>query len=97
MAVFKARVDTINVHRGHPGNHPGHLTDTFDRIISEEGLKKSAVLNFPSDEHKALKKAIQEVACEEYLAVLCIKQADKIWYGKLKTTLANGYFNPALT
>ena len=38
MAVFKARVDTINAHRGHAGCHPGHLQDTFDRITPERGL-----------------------------------------------------------
>ena len=91
MAMFKARVDTINAHKGHAGDHPGHLTDTFDHIILEKGLKKSAVLNLPSDEQKPFRKAIQDMVCEEYLAVLFIKQANRIWYGKLKTTLANGY------
>ena len=43
MAVFKARVDTINAHRGHVGCHPGHLQDTFDRITSERGLTMKMV------------------------------------------------------
>ena len=97
MAVFKARVDTINAHRGHAGRHSGHLIDTFDWIISEKGLTKSVVLKLPPDDQEALKKEIGAVVSEEYLAVLFIKQADEIRYGKLKTTLANAYLNLTLT
>ena len=72
-AVFKARVDIINAHRGHADNHPGHSTDTFDRIISEKGISKAGVKIFSQDEQKALKKEIEDIASEEYLAVLFIK------------------------
>ena len=74
MAVFKARVDTINAHRGQAGHHPGHLIDTFDRIISDKGFTKAAVLKLPLDEQKALKKEVEDAATEEYLAVLFIKR-----------------------
>ena len=74
-----------------------HLVDTFDRIISWKGLTKSAVLKLPPDDQKALKKEIEDVASEEYLAVLFIKQADEIWYGELKTNLENAYLNPTST
>ena len=47
-----------------------------------------------SDDKKVPPKEIQEMACEEYLAVLFIMQADDTWYGELKTTLANGHLNP---
>ena len=33
MAVFKARVDTINAHKGLAGKHPGHVRETFDRFL----------------------------------------------------------------
>ena len=93
MGVFKAPVDTINAHIGHAGRHPGHLIDTFDRIISEKGLTKAVVLKLPLDDQDALKKEIEAVASEEYLTFLFIfiKQADDIRYGKLKTALANAY------
>ena len=94
MAVFKARVDTINAHRGQAGYHPGHLLDTFDRILEEKNLTKSTVLNWPQDEQDALKKVIEDAANEEYLAVLFIKQADEFRYRELKTTLVNAYLNP---
>ena len=97
MAVFKARVDTINAHKGHACSHPGHTTDTFDRIILEKGLTKADVKQLPDPEQKSLKKIIQDVACEEYFTVPFIKQADKVWYSELKTTLANGYSNPTST
>ena len=97
MAVFKARVGMINAHRGHVGNHPGHSTDTFDRVTTEKGLSKADVKNLTLDEQKALKREIENIASEEYLDVLFIKQADEIRYGKLKTTLANAYLNPTST
>ena len=43
MAMFKARVDMINAHKGHASNHLGHTTDTFDRIILEKGHTKADV------------------------------------------------------
>ena len=93
MDVFKTRIDMINAHRGHAGRHLGHLQDTFDRIILERGLTMAMVSKWAPDNQKALKKEIEAVASEEYLAVLFMKQADEIWYGKLKSTLANAYFN----
>ena len=73
MAVFKARVDTINAHRGHAGRHPGHLKDTFDPTIVEKGLTMDGVLKLPPDDHDNLKNEIEVVASEGYLAVLFIK------------------------
>ena len=73
MAVFKARVDTINAHRGHAGNHPGHSTDKFDCTTLEKGLSNADVNNLTPDEQKSLKKEIEDIASEEYLAVLFIK------------------------
>ena len=43
---------------------------------------------------KALNKEIQEIAREEYLDILFIKQADEVRFGELKTTLANGHLTP---
>ena len=99
MAVVKARVATINAHRVDAGRHPGHLQDTFDRIILERDPTMAMVLKWAPDDQDVLKnkKEIDAVASEEYLAVLFIKQADEVRYGKLKTTLANAYFNPTLT
>ena len=97
MAVFKARVDTINAHKGLAGKHPGHVREKIDRVSLEKGLTKSAIKSFNDAELKALNQEVQEIACKEYLAVLFIKQADKVWYGELKTTLANGHLHPNLT
>ena len=38
MAVFKARVDTINVHGGLAGKHPGHFAETFSQIQTEREI-----------------------------------------------------------
>ena len=73
MAVFKARVDTINAHRGYAGPHPGHLKDMFDRIIVERGITMAGVLKLPSDDQVNLKNQIEALASEKYLAVLFIK------------------------
>ena len=54
-------------------------------------------LKWPLDDQEALKKEVEDAASEECLAVLFIKQADEIRYGKLKTTLANAYLNPTST
>jgi hypothetical protein len=97
MAVFKARVDTINAHRGKAGKHPGHLHDTFERIIFEKGVTMQAVVNWSEADQQALKEEVEAIANEEYLAVLFIKQADEFRYGELKTTLANAYLNPNST
>ena len=35
IAVFKARVDTINAHAGLSGKHPGHMSDTFTWMTKE--------------------------------------------------------------
>ena len=64
MIVFKARVDTINAHKGHADNHPGHTTDTFDGIILEKEPTKADVKQLSDPEQKAPKKAIQDIACE---------------------------------
>ena len=45
LAVFKARVDTINAHKGSACKHPGYVRDTFDWITVEKGLSKSAITN----------------------------------------------------
>ena len=91
MAVFKDRVDTANAHKGLAGKHLGHVRDTFDQITLEKGLSKSAITNMVYADKKVLNKEIQEIACEEYLAVLFIKQVDKVWFGELRTTLVNGH------
>ena len=84
MVVFKARADTINAHKGLAGKHPRHLRDTFDRFSLEKGLSKTDIKNLSNAEQKILNQEIQEIACREYIAVLCIKQADKVWYANSK-------------
>ena len=51
---------------------------------------QSAVTNMAA----ADRKEIQEIARNEYLAVLFIKQVGEVRFGELKTTLANGHLNP---
>ena len=97
MAVFKARVDMVDAHRGHAGHRPGHLQDTFDRILLEKSVTMDMVLKWSPEDQEALKKEVEEAASEEYLAVLFIKQVDEIWYGDLKTALADAYLNLTTT
>ena len=73
MAVFKARVDTINAHRGHAGQHPGHLHDTFERTTSDRGLTMKIVATWSPEAQDVLKEEVEAAASEEYLAVLFIK------------------------
>ena len=47
-----------------------------------------------SDERITLHKEVVEIACEEYLACLFLKQADEGRFGNLKTILVNGHLNP---
>ena len=96
MAVFKAWVDTINAHKESAGRLPGHVKDTFNHTMLERGVSKSDIKSMNDADQKILNKEIQKIAYEEYLAVLFVKQADKVWYGELKTTLANGHLNPTL-
>ena len=96
MAIFKARIDMINAHRGHAGYHPGHLKYTFDRITVEKGLTIAGVLKLPPDDQDDLKNEIEAVVSEEYPAVLFIKQADEIRYGELKNNLGKCIFEPIL-
>ena len=73
MAVFKARVDTINAHAGLAGKHPGHMSDTFARMAKEQGLSKEDLRDMDSEDKKKFTKEVQEIACKEYLAVFFIK------------------------
>ena len=67
MAVFKARIDTINMHRGLAGKHPGHFKETFTRITEERELTKETIWDMNSDGKKVLPKEIQEMARENTL------------------------------
>ena len=40
MAVFKARIDTINAHESLAGKHPVHVNEIFDLVIEERDLTK---------------------------------------------------------
>ena len=81
MAVFKARVDTINVHGGLAGKHPGHFSKRFSRIQEEKGLKVDKLKLMQDDGNITLHVEVTEIVREEYLVILSIEQADKGRYG----------------
>ena len=54
IAVFKARVDTINAHEGLAGKHPGHLNETFGWIMEEQGLTKEKIKSMSREERLVL-------------------------------------------
>ena len=84
IAVFKARVDTINGHEGLTSKYPWHLNEMFLQIMEEQGLTKENIKSMSPKERGVLHAGVQEIACEEYIAILFIKQANKIRYGELK-------------
>ena len=49
MAMFKARVDSMNAHEGLAGSHPGYLTETFGWIMEEQGLTKDTIKGMNSE------------------------------------------------
>ena len=58
MAVFKARLDTINAHEGLAGKHPGRSKETFTRITEEREIAAKKMKNMSSDEKKILQKDV---------------------------------------
>ena len=59
MAVFKARIDTINAHEGLAGKHPGHVNETFAWISEEQEPMKEKIKQLSSDEKPALQTEVQ--------------------------------------
>ena len=61
MAIFKARVDNINAHKGLAGKHPGHVDETFAQITEEQELTKDKITNMSSEDKKTLQKGCSGV------------------------------------
>ena len=52
MAVYKAKVDTINAHSDLVGKYPMHMSDTFTRMAKERGFSKDNTRYMDSEEKK---------------------------------------------
>ena len=59
IAVFKARVDNINAHKGLAGKHPGHGDEMFARITEERELMTDIIKNMSSNDKKKLQMDVQ--------------------------------------
>ena len=52
MAIYKARVDTINSHSDLAVKHPGHMSDTFTQMVNEQVFSKDNIRDIDSEEKK---------------------------------------------
>ena len=77
MAVFRPRVDTINVHMDLVRRHPGHIVELFSRTQEERAITNIAFKSIDPDDRIVLHKEVKYIVCEEYLACLFLKQVDK--------------------
>ena len=59
MALFKARVDTINAHDGLSGRYPGYSKEIFTHITEEKEISKETIRNTSPDDRKVLQTDVQ--------------------------------------
>ena len=87
---FDSLVDMINAHGGKAGFHAAMVREAQDRLCEEEGLGEYANITDQTIKDNIGDRAIRE-SCEEFLALLYLKQTDNQRYSQLKTTLDNSY------